>query len=210
MSDEFKMNDERIKKKILEDPNLTEKQKEALIKTLDKKQEQLDQTGLKVKIAVGKEEKTDAEEEIKRLREELEDRDSKLQLVFEKEMARKKKALGIPENADLTPEQLKAIEEWGTRPQSGSVPAPNVPLNAAQMGQTTGGFSSYEEMIEDLRRRERQGDAQAKQILRELYRKALSGAKSSGKPIPTYEDNTEPPLAEIKRRSRIKRRSDDQ
>jgi len=155
-----------------------------------------------IENATGTKDKT-AEE----IKEENEDLKSKLAIVAEMELARRKKSLGIDPNAQMTPEEVKGYAQAVKDLKSGqSAPSGSAPLNAAQLGASAQqGFETYDEMFADLHRREREGDAEAKLILDELTRKVFVGHKKRNQLMPLISgDSDRTPISELVKKKRKK------
>lgn len=112
---------------------------------------------------------------------ENEDLKEKLTIIAEKELERKKKEAGCSDPDINTKEKLDA---WslGKKSSQGEGGAPNArPDSPAQVGPVSReqGYETPEQMIDDLRRRAREGEAEGKIILDELMRKYIRGMKDA-------------------------------
>jgi len=162
-----------------------------------------------IKVVVekkGKEKDETAEEEIKRLKQELEDRDEKLGILgdekkqlLEKEFERKKKQLGCTDASIKSPEQLMAWASGaGKEIKSGGsgvltlVIDPNTGRQVQRGGQTSFLQKKYDKspegfraMVDDLHEKAKSKDpeeaAESQAILDELLLKAVRDAKEGKK-----------------------------
>lgn len=158
-----------------------------------------------VENATRTKEKTD--EEIKA---ENEDLKSKLAIIAEMELAKRKKALGLSPEDPMTGEQLRGYEKAIKDLKSGqSAPAGSASLEGqlASMKGSEQGFSSYEEMFAALHKAEREGNSEATAILNELTRKVFVGHKKRNQLMPEISgDNDRTPISElVKKKGREKR-----
>lgn len=129
------------------------------------------------------------------LRAELEDKTAKLEILAERELEKRMNELNIPEHERAyfheNPESLRAYEM-----AKNQKPAPNAPLNAAQLGiEGQRGFNSYEEMVLALKQAEREGNKEAKEILNQLMYKSLLGLRQ--RELSGQELREQPSLREI-------------
>lgn len=179
--------------------------------------EKLQQDTKKLDIRVEVENKTQEQlkeynEELKKKLEEIEaekeDYKAKLEILAERELEARMSKLGIPEHEKdyyrQNPEKLKDFAK-GLQYGKSLPPSPNVPLNEQQFGlEAQKGFSSVEEMIIALRNAEREGDAQAKEILNKLMQKTMLGIQKGEKGLGLIEPQNQPSLKEITRKKRRK------
>ncbi len=115
-------------------------------------------------------EKPDAEEEIKRLKDEAEDYKGKLEMVAQMNLDRKRRELCAPDSIK-TPEELMAYEK-GLKNSGNSPPSGSAPLNVYQLGQGKLGFETLEQMIQHLYDNP---TPENQEILRQLWTKTLKG-----------------------------------
>jgi len=204
---------EKSKRKILEDPTLTEAQKQSLLKQVDKTLKIKVETDTKALETITKLAEENAllrgsEKTKEELEEENEDFKAKLELLAEKELEARMSKLGIPEHERNyfreNPEGLKAYE----MAKKSSIPSPSFPLDSQQL-EAQKGFNSYEEMVEALRKAEREGNKEAKRILNTLMQKAMLGVKQSEKGHGLIEPNEQPSIHKYTYRKRKKRSEDD-
>lgn len=143
-----------------------------------------------------------SEEEIERLRTDLEDRETKLKLVGEKELQRNKKKLGC-NNPDIDdPEKLRAwcigkginpnkvrafddlhddlhddSEQEGGKGSVGLRPEDLAKEQKGNSANSDKNFQNYSEMVSYLKEQIRKGDESAKAAYRELIKKSMNALK---------------------------------
>jgi hypothetical protein len=128
---------------------------------------------------------------------ENEDLKAKLQIVAEKEFERKKASVGCSDPSIDSPDKLLAWEK-GKTGYSGT-PSGSMPLSDAQIKGYVGKqgeFTNEAEMISELKKREQNGDPEAKKILSLLYVKMARGLRQKGIEWEIPED-AQPSLKEI-------------
>jgi hypothetical protein len=126
-------------------------------------------------------EKPDANEEIQRLKDEKEDYKSKLEIVAQMNLERKKRELGAPDSI-TTPDELIAYEK-GLKDSHG-IPSGSAPLNQFQLGDGKLGFETLPQMIQWLRDNP---SAENEKILNQLFMKSIQGSKRER--IPEYSED---------------------
>lgn len=115
-------------------------------------------------------EKIELEKELENKTTEAEDYKLKLVMVAEQNFERKKRELGAPDWIN----DPKTLKEWQEN-QPSNVSAGVTKLGSAQLGESSRGFDSIEELIDAMHRAEREGDKGAKLVLNQLFHKAMRG-----------------------------------
>ena len=176
-----------------------------------------------VKVIKEKEEKTETDRELEKfkreaeLEEENEQLKEKLALIAENAFENKKRELGCRDPEITTPDQLKAWEKGKSNSEDGS--AGSAPLSRGQItgGDSSVGWNSHEEMIEDLLRTKHNGNDEerkiAQRVLGELMLKSLRGVKEQEKGIKPYvaskdSESVIERLNRFRREKELKRRSE--
>jgi len=135
------------------------------------------------------------------LESENEDLKAKLQIVAENALESKMNSLNVPEHLRATfradPSKLQGYEL--AKEPIRQTPSGSMPLNDFQSGIKEFGKEGYEnetEMIADLKKREQNGDANAKRILGILYTKMAKGLRTKQVEFEA-DENDQPTLKEI-------------
>jgi hypothetical protein len=139
----------------------------------------------------------DLEKQLEEKTSEAEDYKAKLELVATKEFEKKKSSLGCSDPSIDSPDKLLAWEK-GKTGYSGT-PSGSMPLSDAQIKGYVGKqgeFTNEAEMISELKKREQNGDPEAKKILSLLYVKMARGLRQKGIEWEIPED-AQPSLKEI-------------
>jgi hypothetical protein len=129
---------------------------------------------------------------------ENEDLRAKLEIIATKEFERKKSSLGCNDPDIQNPEQLLAWQKGKIQSEPTRTPSGTMPLSKEQITGSSGkeGFDTEQEMIADLKKREANGDVNAKRILSLLYVKMARGLRQKGIEWEIPED-AQPSLKEI-------------
>jgi len=128
--------------------------------------------------------------------EENEDLKNKLAIIAEKQFEKKRKEVGAPDEVN-TPEKLQGfIAAKQGKPELGGV----APLNSYQMGgaqQATDlahrKFANIEEAIAVLQSEKRKGNAEAENLLTELWKRGIRDWRVAGHPSQTFSQDDQVP-----------------
>jgi hypothetical protein len=132
------------------------------------------------------------EQELEAERTEKEDLQNKLRIVAEKALAKKRdyyRGLGYTGSLE-TIEDVRNAKEWeGGLDPVGRGGSGSLPLTPAQMGQSSEGYDSYEDMIFDLSERAKKGDKLAIEQKRAIEEKFMNAIRSGDLPTIIYDEN---------------------